>query len=259
MRTAAVLVGWLALAARPTEIDACSCLRPSVYSFPQGPGAPVNTHVFLWVPPKYSRGARTNAPRTFTLHEAGPTGQHPVVAVERVEVGSGALGVVELIPRRPLKPRMQYAVVEDETAQRVGSFTTSDAIDMTPPAWRGVYNAEHLVDDVVCCACQTGAPYTIGTLVSRVTDDSYGEAQSLLAVWLADASGKIDYAQPPTTYTHASVRFSLGDPSSCSPANFTYPSATTMLIGIKAVDVAGNATWESEVRVPIAKPRVRNR
>lgn len=240
------LVVWvvaLGLALQPSSSDACSCASPRVFGLPAD-HASLDTHVRLWVPPGH-------ATSSFALHEADEPGQQS--ALERRDSRAASYTVVELIPKQPLRAHTEY-VVRDDTGTVVHRFTTGDATDRAPPTWAGVERVKFVEERVRCCRCQTGVPYAAFTMTAP-RDDTTRASSIVLAIWQADAKGRIDYAQPPTTIWPYHAEFYLGAPFTCGGANFVFPRKVTSLkLGVKAIDLAGRATAPVEVRLPIAKP-----
>lgn len=241
----------LAIPARPANVDACSCIGVTVRGLPDNDAAPTNTHVYLWVPVNYGRG-RSPAPRhRFVLREASDTGKQDVVPTTRRDFAMGSLEMIELAPVRPLKPKTHYAVIDDDK-ESVLEFTTTTAADTTAPSWTGIRRAGHYADHVVCCMCRTGSPY-VEVELDKPTDDGMKGDAFLYEVWIADAAGRIDYAQPPTMVVRGYPDFYLGHPSIRSPPNFAFPRQSSLELGVRAIDLAGNASWSSEVRFAIGK------
>jgi hypothetical protein len=81
-------------------------------------------------------------------------------------------------------------------------------------------------------------------------------------VWLPDKSGKLDFTKPPALYYGGSAfgraaleELSLGHPSTCSAANFTFPAgAKSLKIGVAAIDLAGNQSTPSVVSLDLSFP-----
>lgn len=245
MKLVACLV-LLGLVARVPAADACSCRGPFIYGVPQVK-APINTRVILWVPSPIPRDA-------FTVREADQPGQ--LIATSRRDSGTAAMFVVELVPAQPLRPLTAYEVLDAKGAV-VHRFETSDATDTERPRWRGASRVEFVREKAVCCNCSTGNPFAAFAMAPLV-DDITPESALVFAIWVAGAKGQLDYARPPTTIMPG-PRFPLGDPSTCGSSTFDFPRATSLKVGIKALDLAGHESWPVELRFAIAKPRLRPR
>lgn len=248
----AALACALSLVVQPSPSEACSCMRSMVRGFPDAHvAAPINTHVFLWVPTRMKKP-------TLVLRQVSATGKQPEIAVDQRQVGMAGFDVVELIPRQPLKPNTDYAVVDeakevDARRRIVLEFTTSTATDLSPPVWGGISRVRMLRDQVVCCMCQTGYPYAEFDIPTP-TDDTTDSKQLVVAVWIANARGEIDYTTPPATIVRQYDGFHLGHPSSCSDSNFDFPKQSSLKLGVKLYDLAGNASDAVDVRFATSKP-----
>jgi len=139
-------------------------------------------------------------------------------------------------------------VVDGEDAV-VGSFKTGTHQLSTMPQWKGVASTDYFQDKAVCCDCSTSDPYAVVELQDKLTD----EKQYRVAIWMGGADGKIDYKKPPTTYARGSTMY-LGHPSTCGTANFSFPKQKALKLGFKLVDLAGNASGQSEFVIDTTKP-----
>lgn len=254
---AIALAACAAVIAHPEPAAACSCMMPRIQISPEGAGAPTNATVVAWIP-RGGYGARGAV--TLTLREKLSGAP---VAVDYRTAGSADVGVVEMIPRAPLKPGTAYAVIEARAGggvDEVGGFVTGDARATRAPAWNGVVNGGYFQDKPVCCMCMTDDPY----ILLELSADPHGPADRKLdavaryAVWVADASGKLDYKRRPVTYLPGgSARLWLGHPSTCAPDDFKIPRRKALRLGIRPVDLAGNLGTASEIVLDTLHPRRR--
>ncbi len=188
-----------------------------------------------------------------------------VPARARTLVLSG-LRIVELTPRRALKPGATYDVVVDK--RTIGSFTATRDVDARPPTWAGVAKATYVVEHVTATErtpdgsririirsesmCYRPDPYAVLT-IEPVEDDIAAPDEVLFAVWIPDAKGVLDTTRPPFAYVAAQDgHISLGSTSVCDPIRFAFPKARQYTIAIAAVDSAGNQTAPVEVTLDLA-------
>jgi hypothetical protein len=210
--------------------------------------APTNTHVMLW----FVEGHYKTTP-TFTLREAG---DKQVVAVGRRDVKSGAFIVTELIPDQPLRARTAYEVVDGKDS-KVLEFTTTEAADTNAPTWNGIHRAEYVKQPGACCMCNTGRPH-VRVKTGGLADD--GAHRVVYAVWATSTSArgnatKIDYTKPPMTYVVPyGDEFSLGSWSTCGASNFDLETGAVIKIGLRPIDLAGNAGEPREAFVDLWSP-----
>jgi hypothetical protein len=236
----------LVAALAPAPADACSCGRQSVWSVIEKT-APPNTHVMLWFADRVYKTAPT-----FTLREADKKAE---VATDRRDVKSGAFTIADLAPRRALKAKTGYEVV-DQDGQVVLEFTTTAKADTKAPAWTGM-TADYVKQPGACCMCNTGYPY-IQVKATGATDDG-GAERIVYAVWTADTQdgAKIpafDYSKPPQLYVRAwRGEFDLGHSSTCSRNNFDIATGKVIKLGVRPIDLAGNAGPAREVLVDLSQ------
>jgi hypothetical protein len=177
------------------------------------------------------------------------------VAVDYRPSGAAALAVVEMVPLAKLDPSTTYEVVMvkgQDPPKPVGSFATGKVELTGAPAFQGIAKASYYKAVPVCCMCMTDDPYAVIELKDKVADHRMGQIR--FAVWMSDAAGKIDYKKPPTTIYRGSDSLYLGHPSTCSSANFLFPKQKALKLGIKIIDLAGNASQASEVTLDTTRP-----
>jgi hypothetical protein len=248
MKSAIVLAALVSVLARAELAHACSCGSPQPYVQPTGDDAPINPVVIVWVPS--SVGKLDNL--TLSLQKTKSGDQ---VAVDYRRSGSGAYGVVELLPRSKLAVDTEYKVMMVEgggAPEAIGTFTTGKRTLSAAPEFTGFSKTGYFKDTVRCCMCRTGEPYIQLTL--KDPPDDAKSSQLRFAIWAAGADGKLDYSKPPLTYQAAWNFVTLGHPSICGSANFSIPKQKSLRLGIKLVDLAGNASKPTEVTVDLTKP-----
>jgi hypothetical protein len=247
MKLAIALFALTAILARAEDAAACSCARPRVTHSPQGTDAPLNSTVVVWVPSYVATGNVNLSLRKKT--------SDVTIAVDYKSMGAADVKVIEMMPRAKLDPNTEYEIVltDKDTDAPVGSFTTGmRELKVATPPFLGVAKANYYKDTPICCICNTADPYADIELSDTLGDKRAKEVR--LAIWMSGADGKIDYKKPPVTYEHGSQRVWLGRPSTCSPANFTFPKTKKLKLGIKLVDLAGNASAPSEFVLDTTKP-----
>jgi hypothetical protein len=246
------IVAVLLLALTPREAEACTCSNAGVEVVPWGDRAPTNSRIRVFVPSADVKGlttvVRAKKGTTKTITEGKGRRRKtrtvvlpaPAIPTDRVTVGAGKLGVIELAPRQELKPRTAYVValqVDGGKEEIVGEFETGDGPDTTAPAWSGVTKAEYeRARPKVCCDCSTGDTHATLTVSKPDEPVVYG-------VWLEGDDGKIHYEDAPLTYVLSrGSQLKLGSWSQCLPSNFVFPETDTdtLVIGVRAFDFAGN-------------------
>jgi hypothetical protein len=104
--------------------------------------------------------------------------------------------------------------------------------------------------------CTTGQPF-VSIAVGEPKDDAAAPAALRYRVWVAGADGQIDYGAPPAAIAAArGGEILLGHSSICSASTFVVPDRTFKL-GIKAVDLAGNAS--EPVTIDVSAPPAKGR
>ena len=176
------------------------------------------------------------------------------MTVDYRKLGSAAVTVMEMTPKGKLSPNTEYEIVrmDGDAPAPIGTFTTGKRELTGAPAWKGIGKAHYYKDVPVCCICNTADPYAQIELAEKIADDKLDQYR--VAIWMAGRDGKIDYKKPPVTYDDAGATLWLGHPSTCSPANFTFPKQKALKLGFKLVDLAGNASTPSEITLDTTKP-----
>jgi hypothetical protein len=237
-----------AILARAEDAAACSCARPRVTHSPHDTDAPINSTVVVWVPSYVAKGNVVN----LSLRKKT---SDDTIAVDYKSMGAADMKVIEMTPRAKLDPNTEYEIVltDKDASAPVGSFTTGTRkLKAATPPFLGVAKANYYKDKPICCICNTADPYADIELSDTIGDKRAKEVR--LAIWMAGADGKIDYKKPPVTYEYGAQRLWLGHPSTCAPANFTFPKTKNLKFGLKLVDLAGNASAPSEFVLDTTKP-----
>lgn len=261
-------------------VHACSCGSEGIEVIP-GPRAPapLNSHVRILMS-RALLGTSDDLTRpqslTFVLRQARATpslqkrakgkskkgvvipGPRTVVATRRRDLGLADTPIVELVPEAELLPRTRYEVVLSPAAGQegvVGSFTTGDAKDLSPPIWTGVTSFVYVGAPETSGSCSTGEPFFRLT-VDAGLDPQTSERDLLYAIWLPDADGAFSDGAPPSTYVRRGGDcVVLGRPWICSPRNFDLPKpGATLRIGVSVTDLAGNTGPRSEVTLTVNEP-----
>ena len=180
------------------------------------------------------------------------------VATTQRESRSGEVATVELVPERPLKPNTRYEVWHRDAAgvhrsRVLATFETGLTTDTTAPLWRGIQSARRMTSQLECDVDG------ISVLAWIPTDESTPRAQLRFGIWLADDSGTLDYGSPPLLFAEGVddmsarvrdpevVRIPIG---TGAKNDFVFPKGKRFVkIGIRAFDLAGNASPPSETTV----------
>jgi len=241
MKITLMLLALIAMLVRAEHAHACSCSAPRITVSPDGTDAPINATVVVWVPSYVVKG--TDVSLSLRMKTTGDT-----VAVDFRTVGAASVTVVELMPRVKLAVKTEYEIVQG--AAVVGAFTTGTRQLSAVPVWGGIGKSGFYKDTAVCCICNTSNPYARLALAEKLDD----RKPYRVAIWMAGSDGKIDYKKPPVTYEQTADTLWLGHPSTCSPANFLFPKQQSLKLGVKLVDLAGNASTASEITLDLTKP-----
>ncbi|HKA87574.1 MAG TPA: hypothetical protein VKE22_07905 [Haliangiales bacterium] len=244
----------LALLGAPKIADACSCATFGTIRLLPGPrdGAPLNVRFLLEVPP-IEDSLKPMAPEDILVTLRGPKG---AVAAEVARWGAAELRWIQLTPKAPLAPATRYSVHVSVGGKDslLGQVVTGDAADTTAPTFEGVTKAAVVVEGVSPGRCTTGEAYVVLT-IGAAKDDATPPQALRYRVWLADDQGAIDYDRPPTAIVAArGGELHLGRPSICTAKSFVLPDRPTFKLGVKAVDLAGNASAPSVVEVSVPPP-----
>jgi hypothetical protein len=252
---------------------ACSCANgsaPSLQPYGTEMSRPRNARFRfapIWNLPTYDAWARSNGfdGKKWDL-ELRRVGNPEVVATEQRVIGTEQLRTLEIWPVAPLAPNAFYVVARRgepaEAKSPAGSpslradFKTTDQIDTTPPSWAGASAARYLAQGVAGdrSSCAVHEP-VIEIDAAEPKDDDTPATAIVLGVWLAGPTGAFDYAAAPAVIARiGSGHAYLGRTSYCSESDFPARKAALKL-GLRALDLAGNASAPSEVIVdPEGRP-----
>jgi hypothetical protein len=246
---------------------ACSCANGSPPSL-----QPYGTEVLrprngrfrfspIWNLPSYDAWARANGwdGKRWDV-ELRRIGNLEVVATEQRVIGTDRERMLEIWPVAPLAPNAFYVVArkgEAEDATSPGGFPslhadfkTSGQTDTTPPSWSGASAARYLATGMTGqhSSCSVSEP-VIEIDAAEPKDDDTPASALVLGVWVAGPTGAFDYAAAPAVITriHAGHAY-LGRTSYCRESDFPAKKAAQKL-GLRALDLAGNASAPSEVTV----------
>jgi hypothetical protein len=239
---------------REREAGACSCVGPrlALLSPDRVDDAPLNARVRVEVPANRSAGG---APGKVVLRAVG--GGEVAVTTRTFKPG-GWVELAELTPKAPLAPSTQYelALLDPEQYPSTvvfGTFRTGVSADTTAPRLERLgpavvhRNAQHGSG-----SCQIAGPWVTFENVGAV-DPARAGAQLSFGVWVGDAAGRVDTSKPPVSLVSAGRgAIAIGRTSLCDPHDFPLPKAGPLVLGVAAIDEAGNASAARTVRVNLA-------
>jgi hypothetical protein len=246
-----------ALAALPArDADACSCAAGPPAMITPGPIAPLNAHVRIEV----ASYASTSSVFELRVHKGAP------VATTSKKTSPGLVDATELVPLAPLAPHTRYDVAEIVRDMHppivvFGTFETGDAADTTAPRIdrNGVAQAHSL------SAVRAGSGFhvlrsTCSAVEPRIeiegihaSDPGRADAKLAFAIWRAEASGRIDDTRAPAATLLANGdSLVIGRSSICDPHNFALADKGVVVLGVAAVDEAGNKSPTRTLRVDMS-------
>ena len=209
-----------------------------------------------------------------SLRAAGAVG--PVTPIALRESTSGEVATVVIIPAGPLAPNERFEVVyveqdAKEAPRILATFTTGDRIDDKPPIWAGVTSHSkvgawpHATPPrpqqrakpgvIVLDALDCGGPGLAFKGLLAATDDDTRAEDLRYAVWMGDPDAPIDYTAPPLAYESGTLEPQRSSGMALvvlfggrlSPNGFSFPAGKrTVKVGLRAIDLAGNASAPSE-------------
>jgi hypothetical protein len=232
------------LAAMPAHA-VCGALPP-IHVWPhRGVPVPTNARVFMTAPTAWRGDA------TFTLQTA-PRKSQPVARIGLKEQSwrGGSVERWELTPLTALEPSTAYEL-RSSRGDVLGIFTTSVLEDKRPPRWSGALRGflRREQKGVIPVECGVQLIHLEGA--SEALDDQTTGDDIRYALWAGKPSSPLDYASPPLTWTaraRATKQFELNYGSSIpEDSDLELPKERPLRIGIKAYDLAANASDPSEV------------
>jgi hypothetical protein len=221
----------------------------------------------IWNLPSYEGWARSNGfdgkRWDLALRRAGSP---EVVATEQRVIGTEQERMLEIWPVAPLAPNAFYVVErrgEPADAKSPAGFATLHAdfktsaqVDTTPPSWSGASAARYLAKGVTGdrSSCNVQEP-VIEIDAAEPKDDDTPATAIVLGVWVAGPTGAFDYAAAPAVLARLQAGHAyLGRRYYCGESDFPAKKAALKL-GLRALDLAGNASAPSEVTVdPEGRP-----
>jgi hypothetical protein len=253
-RTATVLTFAMAASAAALVRDAgaCSCVGPQLRLIAPDrlDDAPRNAHVRLAMP---AQPQKNGSHIVLRAH-----GSRAEVATTSRSRQYGMVTDVELVPNALLAADTQYELATiDPTAHPpetvFGTFRTGSSSDTTAPRLDSTGHAAAKVNPHPSGgSCGIPGPWVVLEHI-RATDPGRADAQLAMAVWLGDASGRIDDTRPPSAIEKlAGEGILLGPASMCDPRSFPFPKTRSMWIGLAVLDEAGNRSATKRVRVDLA-------
>jgi len=261
--------------ARPAEAICGFVPEVSVLPF-RGLAAPTNTHVWLRLRSDFrSTGIACGqhpspecqrARRTFELRTAPTSAARPlVVSSTTSEIVSGDSTFIELTPREPLRPSTAYEVwtIDDRGKAEplvLGAFTTGDRTDDSAPEWAGITGAAMFhapPPGKISLSGECGQARLLLDLAVP-TDDPTPPSALRAAIWVTSPKSAIDYSKPPQVYepldySSNPVR-SIADVIAGNADGYDddlpiVDGKSPLRIGVRIVDLAGNASTPSETVV----------
>jgi len=257
-RTVLVALAVTAWAAIDRRAAACSCApRPATFEITPSGGArvPLNARVRVAFGGRLTDSAETGVQVTLRTN-AG----RKIATREQVYRDSSGRELRELTPQAPLRPETEYTVVV--TAGRpslpilaTARFRTGRAADRGAPLWRGVESASLWPGDTDPAhggLCHSYRPYGDLKVASPVDPES---SPVVFAVWLGTSGAALAYDRAPITYvTAVDGHITIGDPSKCGSGALPAQDPGT-LVGLRAVDQAGNLSPPSETLLTLQASR----
>ena len=231
---------------------------------------PSNTHVWIRLPAGWeTRGicaSRADCPGgafELSLRRAPVAGRPPLaIPVTTAHSRAGAFATEELVPAAPLEEgTYEVWCVDRRNAARgriVAVFRVGGEDDRTAPLWPGVKSAWYVRPPasrggVIMLPGECGDPLVVLD-VARAHDEGTRDEGIRYAVWKAAPGAAIDYRAPPLLFAAAELegasgaRIALGNTDS-GDSDFTGDGGRPMKLGVRAVDLAGNASVPSEIVV----------
>jgi hypothetical protein len=236
-------------------------------------GAPAPRNAHVWVRQPFAPG---DPAWTFSLR-AAPSRGKPAggIALATRAAVAGAYRDVELTPAGRLDAGTRYEVVMSGPASRladaiVGTFVTGDADDTTPPVWAGAKRVfpTHLLGasppGTIRIYAECEGP-GLGIDAPPATDDGATADELRYEVWYSDARGKLDYAAAPAAVIAGAwdelpggapsvFRLEIGGAEegiSDMPPRAFFKRRARARVGVRAVDLAGNASAPSEAEFAV--------
>jgi len=183
---------------------------------------------------------------------------------------------LRIVPLAPLSPNRRYEIrgfsvwplQEPERGRLLGTFRTGSYTDSAGPTWSGPARADAHSLAGPLRAARRGqgvislpvGPEQIGPAFDvfgpTPVDDHTSPSSLRYAVWQAGDDGSIDYRRPPTAILAHEPKhdtegrlFVAGAENECMRRAFPFPATGRYRVGIKVLDLAGNASSPGEVTI----------
>lgn len=254
--------------------------------------APPNTRIRVfctsWLSESGS-GAPASPFRFYLRRKKGP-----IVEVNEQRLPRGGMSGIELRPKGPLNPNTPFEVVartREGKTRVISSFMTGETPDESPPRGVPVIGGRPLIFNIRTDA-NNEAEVVARLTVGDVSDESTPAASLLYAVWTGAPGRPIDFGQPPPAYFASKVDAQYGghfivdmgntdvceNGSSLTPPKIykykdsfmewkdrllsyesgrsalPWPRGIRLNIGIRAIDLAGNAGEPTELTLNFDHP-----
>jgi hypothetical protein len=244
----------------------CGQPPPAVVSPHRGDTAPLNANVVMTMPSDW------RAKSALTIKTAPAPGK-PRVAVAAKERAWVTVTVerVELVPEAALSPSTAYEVW-NARGEILGAFRTGTTADTTAPTWGGLksghtYRITPISNvgghKVITIDMECGEGLLDLFMDAYAEDDQTPASSVRYALWAAAPPRAIDYTTPPLGWltispeqqklamrpgTPPSYMLDYGTTESYSN-DVVLPAIRPLKVGVRAIDLAGNATAPSELTV----------
>lgn len=262
----AFALAWAGAAAFATVPAHAICGRPPpiVVAPHRGLPVPTNAHVMVTAPAAW-RGDATlflvTAPRT----DDGRVLPSTRVALREQSWRAAGTERIDLTPLVPLSPSTAYEL-RSSRGEILGVFTTSVLRDERPPTWSGLQSGA--LYEAPASTPGSGGKKAIAPLecgsdrirlrgTSAATDDQTPTDEIRYALWAGTPGAPLPYASPPLTWStratypaqaQSPLEFALVYGSTEQESmDFELPKGRPLRVGVKAIDLAGNATEASEL------------
>jgi hypothetical protein len=179
-----------------------------------------------------------------------------VVPVTERRMLLGSLEIVELMPRAPLSKNTRYALALVRSDQKpstwiFGSFRTGADVDRQAPVLSPLGTVK--TGGGFSGSFDMCGTYDVYANVHSVvaSDPGRSDARLLYGVWVADAAGRVDASKPPPGLLELEEGnwLAIGNADLCNMLKFPFPPRRNVVLGIAAVDEAGNTSALRTVRV----------
>ncbi len=276
----------LAITAPTRSADALSCGYVAPWSSAPTPMqiAPLNTHVWAFGPPAPERSACapeepqycTERVYEFRLRRASRgASEGQDVPIEVVKSQTARQTAFEIVPKQNLEARRRYELWlldsgEVYPTRLLGTFRTGTAADQQAPKWSGLTHSSWQPPKPVAPGHPRRVVLAWGSpgipLFGAPAHDGPKPAWIRYAVWTADPGQKVDYESPPTTYVEeypaplppengppqTGPLLEIGGSDGCWDSPFVIPKdKKTILVGMRALDIAGNRSAPSELTITL--------